>query len=169
MSRMKIVSNTSPLIFLTKIRRLDFLSGYGIIIAEQVFEEIMEWKKIDSANHLTLTEWIGRNKINVKKVNVSDNLPQGLGKGEKATISLALKEGVKMILIDEKKARIMAKSLGLMPIGTIAVIRQQMLDRKITAKECKNLVLELIKSGYRIKEELLAEFLQQTEAAIKEV
>ena len=160
---MKIVSNTSPLIFLTKISRLDFLEGYNLIIPEQVFEEISEWEKIDSEGHLKLKGWISKKKIAAKKVEVLNNFSQGLGKGEKATISLAVKEGVKVILIDEKKARITAKSLGLIPIGTIAVIQQQMLDKKITRKECKNLVLELIKKGYRIKEELIAEFLQNAE------
>ncbi|MBI2176204.1 hypothetical protein HYU40_02530 [Candidatus Woesearchaeota archaeon] len=160
---MKIVSNTSPLVFLTKINRLDFLKGYKLTIPGQVFEEIIEWEKIDSESCLNLKEWISKNKIAVKKADVTSNLPQSLGKGEKAAISLALKEGIKVILIDEKKARVAAKSSGIIPIGTIAVVKQQLIEKKITAKECRQLVLELIKKGYRIKEELLAEFLQNIE------
>ena len=87
-----------------------------------------------------------------------------MGKGEKAAISLALKEGVNAVLIDEKKGRIAAKALGLSPIGTIAVVKQQLIEKKTTAKECRQLILELVKKGYRIKEELLAEFLQQLES-----
>ena len=160
---MKIVSNTSPLIFLTKIRRLDFLRGHDLIIPEPVFEEISEWEKTDSGNHLILTKWIVKNKIPLKKSATLEGLPPSLGRGERAAISLAIKEGIRVILIDEKKARIIAKSLGLVPTGTFAVIRQQALDKKITKTECKNLVFELIKKGYRIKEEILAEFLQQLE------
>ena len=160
---MKIVSNTSPLVFLTKINRLDFLKGYKLIIPGQVFEELTEWEKIDSESCLKLKEWISKNKIAVKKVDAISNLPQSLGKGEKAAISLALKEGTGVILIDEKKARVAAKSSGIIPIGTIAIVQQQMMDKKITSKECKNLMLELVKKGYRIKEELLAEFLQNIE------
>lgn len=160
---MKIVSNTSPLIFLTKIGRLDFLNSCQLIIPEQVFEEIKEWEKVDSDNHLRLVSWLGQNGITPKKVEISSKLPPSLGKGEKAAIALAIEKGVKVVLVDEKKARIIAKSLGLVPTGTFAVIRQQVLDKKITKSECKNLVLELIKKGYRVKEELLAEFLQSIE------
>ena len=160
---MKIVSNTSPLVFLTKINRLDFLKEYKLTIPGQVFEEVTEWEKIDSGSCLKLKEWLSKNKIAVKKVDVTGNLPQSLGKGEKAAISLALKEGIGIILIDEKKARVAAKSSGIIPIGTIAVVKQQLIEKKITAKECRQIILELVKKGYRIKEELLAEFLQSIE------
>lgn len=160
---MKAVTNTSPLIFLTKINRLDFLNGHHLTIPEQVLEEINAWQKIDSDGHLKLMSWIGRNKIATKKAKILDSLPKSMGKGEKAAISLAVKEGIKVLLVDEKKVRTIARLLGLTPAGTIAVIQQQMLDKKITAKECKNLLLELVKKGYRIKEELLAEFLQNIE------
>lgn len=165
---MRIVSNTSPLIFLTKIRRLDFLKGYDITIPQHVLEEINEWGKIDAESHLILTNWIKKNKIVIKKSDTLGGLPSSLGKGEKAAISLAVKEGVKAILADEKKARIIAKLFGLAPKGTFAVILQQAFYKKITKADCKNLVLELVKKGYRIKEELLAEFLQQLETPERE-
>ncbi len=68
-----------------------------------------------------------------------------------------------MILIDERKARVVSSLYGLKAKGTVAVILDQYLAKKITRKECKNLVLELVKKGYRIKEEILAEFLQSIE------
>ena len=161
---MKAVCNTSPLIFLTKIERLDFLNSYSLIIPEQVFQEISEWEKIDTESHFRLKDWIGKNRVAVKKAGFMTNLPESLGKGEKAAISLAMNEGIKVILVDEKKARTLAKSLGLAPAGTIAIVHQQLAEKKITKAECKNLVLELVKKGYRIKEELLAEFLQNLES-----
>ncbi len=161
---MRIASNTSPLIFLTKIGRLSFLEGHQVIIPEQVLDEIRAWEKIDSENYQRLAAWIGKNKISVEKVTVTTDFPQSLGKGEKAAICLAMQNKAQAILIDEKKGRVAAKAAGLTPVGTVAIIQQQMLDKKITHKECKNLVLELIKKGYRIKEELLAEFLQDLES-----
>ncbi len=161
---MNVVTNTSPLIFLTKIGKLDFLKNYKITIPQQVFDEILLWKNKGKDYYVILENWIKRNNINVENVVMLENLPESLGDGEKAAISLALKKKINVVLMDERKARITAKLLGLKPKGAIAVIQQQMLNNKITKKECKNLVLELIKKGYRIKEELIAEFLQDMES-----
>ena len=158
---MNVVSNTSPLVFLTKIGRLDFLKDYKIFIPQQVFDEILMWKNKSKEDYLILENWINKNNVSMENADLLKNLPQSLGEGEKSAISLALKKKIKVVLIDERKARISASVLGLKPKGTIAIIQQQMLDKKITKKDCKNLVLELIKKGYRIKEELIAEFLQE--------
>lgn len=157
---MNIASNTSPLVFLTKIGKLDLLESYKISIPQQVFDEISMWKNKNKEDYLILEDWINKNNVAIEKVSVLKNLPSNLGEGEKAAISLALKKNVKIVLIDERKARIAAKLFDLRPKGTIAIIYEQFLNKKMTKKECKNLVLELIKKGYRIKEELIAEFLQ---------
>lgn len=160
---MNIVSNTSPLVFLAKIGKLDFLKDYRIFIPQQVFDEILMWKNKNKDDYLILEDWINKNKVSMENVDLLKNLPQSLGEGEKSAISLALKKNVKIVLIDERKARIAAKLFGLRPKGAIAIISEQFLDKKITKKECTYLILELIKSGYRIKEELIAEFLQDIE------
>ncbi len=160
---MNIVSNTSPLIFLAKIGKLDYLKDCKISIPQQVFNEILMWKNKGKEYYLILEDWIDKNKVNIEKVEILKNLPLSLGEGEKAAISLALKKNVRIVLIDERKARIAAKLLDLKPKGTIAIIYEQFLNKKITKKECRNLILELIKKGYRIKEEMIAEFLQDIE------
>ena len=156
---MKIVSNSSPLIFLAKIGKLDFLKGYHLLVPEQVIGEVIGRNK-EKDQSLLIEDWLGKNKALVKKPKLLRNLPDGLGDGEKAAISLAVAEGVSTILLDERKARRTAKLLGLNPKGTIGVIYEQFLRGNIKRHECKYLVLELVKTGYRIKEELLAEFLQ---------
>ena len=70
---MKAVSNTSPLIFLTKIGKLDFLKDYQLIIPEQVLEEISAWEKIDSEGCLKLKSWINVNSVATKKVDILNN------------------------------------------------------------------------------------------------
>ncbi len=160
---MKAISNTSPFIFLTKLGKLNFLDSYDILIPAQVIEELEKWEKIDSDSYLTLNRWIKNKKITPTKVDVLRDLPKGLGEGEKAAISLALKESIKTIFLDEKKARITAKSLGLIPKGTIAIIYQQFLEKNITKQDCRKLLFELVKKGYRIREELIVEFLEKLE------
>ena len=148
---MRVVSNTSPLIFLAKINKLDFLRDYQILIPEQVFDEIEKGKDKGKEDYLLLESWIKKTGAQVKKVVLLPGLPKGLGDGEKAAISLSVKEKVSLILLDERKARATASLLDLTPRGTLAIVRQQMLDKKITRKECRNLMLELVKKGYRIK------------------
>ena len=156
---MKIVSNSSPLIFLAKIGKLDFLKGYSLLVPEQVIDEVIGRNK-EKDSSVLIEGWLQKNKVTIKKTELLRSLPAGLGDGEKAAISLAMTEGVNAILIDERKARRTAKLLGLKPKGTIGVIYEQYLRGYIKRQECKYLVFELIKNGYRIKEELLAEFLQ---------
>jgi len=160
---MNIVSNTSPLIFLTKIGRLDFLKDYKIFIPLQVFDEILMWKNKNKEDYLVLENWINKNNVAVEKVFALKNLSENLGNGERAAISLAISKNINDILIDERKARVTAKLLGLKPKGTIAIIYEQYLNKMITKRECINSILELIKKGYRIKEELIAQLLQDME------
>ncbi len=156
---MKIISNSSPLIFLAKIGKLDFLKGYQLLVPEQVIGEVIGRNK-EKEQGMLIENWLRKNSATVKRPELLRNLPDGLGDGEKAAISLAVAEGVRTILLDERKARKIAKLLDLHPKGTIGVIYEQLLRGNIKRHECKYLVLELVKTGYRIKEELLAEFLQ---------
>ncbi len=161
---MKIASNTSPLVFLAKLGKLKFLDKYELLLPSQVIDELRIWEKSGKDTYALLMEWLLKGNVTVKKADVLPGLPKSLDEGEKAAISLAVKEKVKTVLIDERKARITAEALGLKAIGTMAVIKQQFKEKKITAEECRQMIFELIKKGYRIKEELLAEFLQDLES-----
>lgn len=160
---MKIVSNTSPLVFLAKLGKLKFLDKYELLLPSQVFDELRIWEKSGKDTYALLMEWLVKGNVAVKKADMLPGLPKNLDDGEKAVISLAAKEKVKTVLIDERKARLAAEALGLKAIGTMAVIKQQLKENKITVEECRQMVFELIKNGYRIKEELLAEFLLKLE------
>jgi predicted nucleic acid-binding protein len=46
----------------------------------------------------------------------------GLDEGEAAAISLAVERGIRSILIDERKGFAIAKSRGLQPVGTLALL-----------------------------------------------
>lgn len=154
-----IISNTTPLIFLAKIGKLEFLEK--AIIPKEVYEEILKGKEKEEA--IAIKKFIQEGKIKIKETKVRKNLPKSLHEGEKAAISLALQENVKLILLDERKARVIAKLYGLIPRGTIGVLREQHLRGKITKKEFRKLILELVEKGYRIREELLARILEEVE------
>lgn len=156
---MRIVSNASPLIFLAKIEKLQLLEKHEIIIPAQVHEEIIKGKlgKEDA-----IEELIEKNIIKVEETKIIPELEkQNIGEGEKAAISLAIKKKVDLILLDERKARRIAKFYKLKTRGTIGILIEAYKNKKINKKEFKELMQKLITEGFRISEELLFELLKE--------
>jgi hypothetical protein len=50
------------------------------------------------------------------------NLPQNLGPGERAAIEVCMQRGANTLLIDDRKGRLAALTLGLTPIGTLGIL-----------------------------------------------
>ncbi|MBI2550436.1 hypothetical protein HYV83_04625 [Candidatus Woesearchaeota archaeon] len=149
--------------FLAKLGKLEFLEEYELLVPSQVVDELRVWEKGGKEAYVRLMEWLAQADVAIKEADMLPKLPKKLDVGEKAVISLAVKEEIKTVLIDERKARIAAKVQRLKTIGTLAIINQQLKKNKITVKECRQTMLELVKLGYRIKEELLAELLLKLE------
>ena len=163
---MKIISNASPLIFLAKIGKLDLLENYEIIIPKQVHEEIIKGKKIGRDDSYKIESLIEKNKIKVDGTKINKEIDKlNLGEGEKATISLGIKKKVNIILLDERKARRVAKfyklKYKLKPRGTIGILLEAHKNKKISKEEIKELLQKLIKEGYRISEELIIGLLKE--------
>jgi predicted nucleic acid-binding protein len=59
------------------------------------------------------------------------------------------------VLIDEAKARRIARMYNLRPKGTLWILVSAFKDDLLSKGELMNNIEELIKSGYRIKEEIL--------------
>lgn len=145
---MKIVSNSSPLIALAKIEKLNILE-YAIVIPKAVFNETTEPEKEYMKE---LYEW-GKDKVvDVRNRKAVEYLELILGKGEAETIVLSEELNADAVLIDDLKARKIARLRGLKVIGTIGVL----LDAKERGRvhEVKPLLEELMKNKIRISEEL---------------
>lgn len=157
----KAVCNASPLIFLGKINKLNLLESYTLYVPMQVKSEIQKGFANKKENTGQIIEFIESNDIEAARVALLKNLPDSLGSGEKAVISLALKMGIKRVLIDESKARLVARFKGLYPRGTLGILWNAFKDGTIDRKTLELSVFDLIQGGYRIKEEILAEFLKR--------
>ncbi len=107
-----IISNTSCLILLTKIQQLDLLKSLyeSIIITDTVKaefgESIPNFIKIKNPNQ----------EFSVK------SLEQILDSGEASTIALALESKDSLVILDDLKARKIAKNLGLKITGTLGIL-----------------------------------------------
>ena len=145
---MRMVSNSSPLIALAKIGRLNLI-GYEIIIPKAVFEEITRARREYARE---LYNW-GRNRVSVvKNRRAVEYLELVLDRGEAEVIVLAEEIEADAVLIDDLKGRKTAMLRGLTVIGTIGVL----LDAKERGlvDDVKPLLDELIRKKIRISREL---------------
>ena len=100
--------------------------------------------------------FIVKKEVKMKKLK---NMP--IGRGEAETIELAVREGIKDVLIDEAKARRIARLYNLKPKGTLWVLTKGFEKGLLSKKELENSIQDLIKSGYRIREEILVEIFRE--------
>lgn len=161
---MKLVSNASPLIFLAKIGKLELLDNYELIIPKQVYEEINKGAKIGREDAQRIENLIEKKIIKVEESYINNEIEkQNLGNGEKAAISLAINEKINTILLDERKARRIAKFYKLKPKGTIGILIEAWNNNEISKQELKELIQKLLKEGYRINETLILDILNKIE------
>jgi predicted nucleic acid-binding protein len=145
---MKIVSDSSSLIALAKIGRLNLLE-HEIIVPKAVFEEITRSRR---AYARKLHTW-GKNRVSVvENRQAAEYLELVLDRGEAEVIVLAEELQADAVLIDDLKARKTAKLRGLTVIGIIGVL----LDAKERGlvDDVKPLLDELIRKKIRISREL---------------
>ena len=153
---MKVVFNSSPLIFLS---RLDFLSLFvdsenEFYLPEVVKEEIKAKKDEASAY---LARLIVDNQLIVKKVNLislANRLNDRLGKGESEAIALGIELQADYIILDDFAARKEAIRLGLNVKGTLAVIKKLQGEGKIVIDNLDQFYQQLRKINFRVKREI---------------
>jgi uncharacterized protein len=121
---MIIISNTTPLIGLTSIRRFNLLQQlFGkLYIAQAVYNEaVATGHEADGTkNEVTRATWI--ETVSVKDRLAVEVLLDELDLGEAETIVLAREIGADWVLMDEKKGRRKLTQLGLKKIGTVGIL-----------------------------------------------
>lgn len=156
-----VVCNASPLIFLAKIGMLKLLNPYAVHIPIQVESEIHNGFLRKKTDAVLIIEYLKNRKIISVKTNIIKALPEFLGSGEKAVISLAVKEKIEQVFIDEAKARMVARLYGLYPRGTLGILWNSYKMGNIDKTRLEILLFELLEKGYRIKEEIFLEFIKK--------
>ncbi len=101
----KIVSNTTPILSLLKIGKLEILKDLyqEIIIPQEVFYEIEAGKSKDFYTDLSKIDWIKIEKITNEK---SLSYFLDLDKGEAEAIILASEKDADLIILDESLGEI---------------------------------------------------------------
>ncbi|MBN2535048.1 MAG: DUF3368 domain-containing protein [Spirochaetales bacterium] len=154
-----IVSNTSPLILLANIGKLDLIEKIytDVLIPEYVYTECIRDKKPFSEE---LERFLQGKIQEVKDRKGVENLMLVVDKGEAEAIQLVLEKGIDKILIDDLKGRNIAIYNGLSVIGTVGLLIKAKKEGHI--EEIKLLLEELEKAGMRISKTLKLEALALT-------
>jgi predicted nucleic acid-binding protein len=118
---LRIVSNTTPILSLLKIGKLDLLPTlYGhVTVPEAVYREIMAGYDKEYFTDLRDFAWITVETIG--SVALRQAL-YDLDDGEAEVIVLAQEQSADIVIIDEKNGRRAAERLGLTLTGTIGVL-----------------------------------------------
>lgn len=151
-----MISNTSPLIFLAKIGKLNLLKKlFGTIsIPEEVKEEVTIKDKVGCKE---IKDLIEKGDINVANPKINTDL--GVGKGENAAINLA-REKKDRIIIDDKTAINILEAMSIEYFRTTSIIFLALEKKIITKKEAISLIKRLIDNGYYISIDVYAQILE---------
>lgn len=158
-----VVSNSTPLIYLAKVNKLDLLKSLfnEVFIPQEVKNEVVDKGKILGKKDAYLVEkaisegWL--KVLTAETVAVSIELDPG----EIAALSLAKKLGLKEVLIDEASARAAARLLDLTPRGTLFILLKALQKEEIDQEEFLEVLNQLLKEGFRLKEEVYLEALKE--------
>lgn len=157
---MKIVSNSSPLITLARISRLDLLRQlYGeIVIPEAVWHEVvMEGAEQPGAEAVRLAPWIVLQAVTNRPLVHA--LQQELDAGEAEAIALAMEVGSVLLLMDERLGRDTARHLGIRYTEVIGVLIEAKHTGLVqTIKPLVDAACDL--AGFRVSEALYRQVLQ---------
>ncbi|MBN1766999.1 MAG: DUF3368 domain-containing protein [Prolixibacteraceae bacterium] len=154
----KTVSNTTPIISLLKLNRLDLLQKLytQIYIPTAVYSEIEAGKAKGYYKDLSRIDWINIIEIQDKQA-VKYFLD--LDAGEAEAIVLAAELNADLIILDEKLGRFHAKHADLKVTGTIGILIKAKSEGLI--EKIKPLLNELTNKEVWISEKLKTEILKK--------
>lgn len=155
---MIVVSDTTPISSLFRIGKLEYLKVLfpQVIIATAVYKELLRLEDFgEDISEIKNADWILVKQPADKELVTS--LTEVLDIGESEAIALAKEIGADLIIVDEKRARLKAKELGIATTGLLGVISQLKQIRYIDA--VKPVIDELRLTGFWVNEHLYQKIL----------
>lgn len=127
-----VISNTTPLLSLLKIDRLELLPQlYGkIVVPQAVFEEIEIGQKRGIYRDISKIDWIEIRSLQNREL-LSPLVK--LDAGEAETIALALETGADLVIIDEFLGRSVARQFNLKMTGTLGILLRAKSENRLSA------------------------------------
>jgi predicted nucleic acid-binding protein len=155
-----VVSNSSPLIALARIRRLDLLASLyqRILVPADVHHEVtVAGRGLPGAQEVRNSGWIEVASQTSLPDPLLERSCQGLGAGERSAIVLAKTLSADLILLDEWRARRIALEAGFSIMGCLGVLEAA--TRKGLVSDLRQAYIDLLRQGIRFDIALLQDSL----------
>jgi len=166
------VSDSTPLIYLAKIGRLDIIRDVfqKIYVPEAVIDEAVTQGKALNMSDASIIEkavgtWIIKERVEPEvdaEYSFLDNNTR-LGNGEKEALKLCKQLDAAYFIADDREARRVSSILNIKPIGTCGTVVQAFRQDSITKKEALRVIDDLVKVGFRISSTLYRKILDELE------
>jgi predicted nucleic acid-binding protein len=150
-----VVADTSPLISLAVIDKLDILDKFfpKLYLPAAVWQEISAY-----AERLNIPQ-IKRYKTRVRNIKNAEASISFMDRGEAEAIVLCREMKADYLLLDDKKARLIAETLGFSCVGTLAVLLKAKKEKLIS--NLRPLFRKLLKNKRYYSVELLNALLME--------
>lgn len=152
---MIVVSDTTPLISLLKIDRIDLLEKlFGqVLIPRAVFDELTVDERFKlEADQIRRRQFIIVKTVqNPKSANILKRAT-GLDQGESEAIILTDELNADILLMDEAKGRAVSFQMGFKIMGTIGVLMAAYEENELTVEEVRACVKGLQSAGRHISQ-----------------
>jgi uncharacterized protein len=150
---MIVVADTSPVLHLARIGRLDLIRGAlgGVTVPRAVWSELIQpGTRVEVIAAIRAATWI-------EVVEDPQLRDLGLDPGETAALLLAESAHADAVLIDERRGRAVAGKMGLAIIGTLGVLAGA--RRAGALERVRPVVAELRADGFWLADTLVDDFL----------
>ena len=150
---MIVVSDTTPLISLLKINRIDLLERlFGeVLIPQAVFNELTSDERFQvEAEQIKRKEFIRMKPVNNPESADILKRATGLDQGESEAIVLSDELKADLLLMDEAKGRNVSTQMGLQIMGTIGLLMAAYEEQELTSDEIRMCIDGLQRAGRHI-------------------
>jgi len=144
-----VIADTSVLIILDKIDRLEIL--------KRIYKEIYTTPEVASEYNKPIPGWIIIESVKDKRYQTFIQTQVDIG--EASAIALAVEKDDSLLIIDDLKARKLARRLGIKFTGTLGVINKAKTSGLID--EIKPLLEKLREVNFRISDNILESLLKR--------
>ena len=155
---MLIVSDTTPIISLIKVNRLDLLKTMfqEVIIPQAVYDELV--CNLRFADEADIVKNCGF--LKVASIQDTDNIAllretEKLDAGESEAIILSQEQVADILLMDEHRGRQVAKRMGINIVGTIGILLQAYDEKLLSRAEILDCLECMQKNKIRISKTLM--------------
>ena len=153
---MKVVSNSSPLIFLSALGLLDVLrTEFGEVLIPEMVDQEVTANDLKGSRAVRAADWIA--VVAVRDMGHLSMLPV-LDAGEREAIILASEQNADLLLMDDLAGRRAAMMYEINVMGTLGFLK--VMYRKGRVKNLRDVLDELLGHGFRMDASLYRRILE---------